>query len=115
MDVLAPARRFFELRKARRADLGSAGPWHRWSEELDFHGGAKDGVEGYGVSLFLPVCRALSHSLYDTIALYARSPTLYIPHLLRVLGPSLLTHVPPISNCLTPLSSPRLLQWERRR
>jgi hypothetical protein len=34
-DVWAPARRFFELRKARpAADLGNA--WHRWSEELDF-------------------------------------------------------------------------------
>lgn len=29
------ARRFFEERKIRRADLGGAGDWAGWSEELD--------------------------------------------------------------------------------
>ncbi|KAI9456040.1 hypothetical protein BJY52DRAFT_1213071 [Lactarius psammicola] len=70
-DVWEPARRFFELRKASLSDLGGAGAWHRWSEELDF--GIDDGgVDGYE---------------HDTHA----SPTLHLPHLLRVLGPSSLT------------------------
>jgi hypothetical protein len=30
-----PARIFFEERKLRRADLGGAGDWIGWSEELD--------------------------------------------------------------------------------
>lgn len=30
-----PARAFFEERKLRRADLGGAGDWAGWSEELD--------------------------------------------------------------------------------
>ncbi|KAH9025915.1 hypothetical protein EDB84DRAFT_1611676, partial [Lactarius hengduanensis] len=67
-DVWEPARRFFELRKARLEDLGGAGAWHRWGEELEFDiddGGAED----------------YTHA----------SPTLHLPHLLRVLGPSSLT------------------------
>ncbi|KAH9168538.1 hypothetical protein EDB89DRAFT_1855427 [Lactarius sanguifluus] len=64
-DVWEPARRFFELRKARLEDLGGAGAWHRWGEELEFD--IDDG--GY------------THA----------SPTLHLPHLLRVLGPSSLT------------------------
>lgn len=31
----APARRFFDERRVRSADLGGAGEWHRWSEEFD--------------------------------------------------------------------------------
>ncbi|KAH9169762.1 hypothetical protein EDB89DRAFT_2072613 [Lactarius sanguifluus] len=64
-DVWAPARRFFELPKARLADLGGAGVWLRWSD-----GGADDGGDGY--KPFTP-------------------STLHLPHLLRVLGPSSLT------------------------
>jgi hypothetical protein len=30
-----PARIFFEERKLRRADLGGAGDWTGWSDELD--------------------------------------------------------------------------------
>ena len=30
-----PARMFFEERKLKRADLGGAGDWVGWSEELD--------------------------------------------------------------------------------
>ncbi|KAH9168554.1 hypothetical protein EDB89DRAFT_2073835 [Lactarius sanguifluus] len=60
--VWAPARRFFELPKARLADLGVAGAWHRWSD-----GGADDGGDGY--EPFTP-------------------STLHLPHLLHVLGPS---------------------------
>jgi hypothetical protein len=30
-----PARIFFEERKLRRADLGGAGDWIGWSDELD--------------------------------------------------------------------------------
>jgi hypothetical protein len=30
-----PARIFFEERKLKRADLGGAGDWAGWSEELD--------------------------------------------------------------------------------
>ena len=39
-----PARIFFEERKLKRADLGSAGDWAGWSEELD-------GVGVYSFSL----------------------------------------------------------------
>jgi hypothetical protein len=48
LDVWAPARRFFELRKARSADLEGAGTWHhRWNEELDFDdGGVEDAADG---------------------------------------------------------------------
>ncbi|KAH9024647.1 hypothetical protein EDB83DRAFT_2527077 [Lactarius deliciosus] len=47
-DVWEPARRFFELRKARLEDLGRAGAWHRRCEELIVEldmddGGAQDG------------------------------------------------------------------------
>ena len=52
-DVWAPARRFFELRKARLEDLGGAGAWNRWSEELEFDiddGGVEDDGDGYEVS-----------------------------------------------------------------
>ncbi|KAH8980082.1 hypothetical protein EDB92DRAFT_2107324 [Lactarius akahatsu] len=74
-DVWEPARRFFELRKARLEDLGGAGGWHRWSEELEFDiddGGVEDVGDGY---------EQYTHA----------SPTLHLPHLLRVLGPSSLT------------------------
>lgn len=30
-----PARRFFEQRRVRRTDLGGAGEWRQWSEELE--------------------------------------------------------------------------------
>ncbi|KAH9023767.1 hypothetical protein EDB85DRAFT_2277774 [Lactarius pseudohatsudake] len=42
-------RRFLELREARLEDLGGAGAWHRWSEELEVDtddGGAQDGSDG---------------------------------------------------------------------
>jgi hypothetical protein len=45
-----PAHIFFEERKLRRADLGGAGDWAGWSEELD----------GVGLS-FLPIIPT-SHS-----------------------------------------------------
>ena len=45
-----PARIFFEERKLKRADLGGAGDWAGWSEELD----------GVGLSL-LPIV-PISHS-----------------------------------------------------
>ncbi|KAH9160010.1 hypothetical protein EDB89DRAFT_2082630 [Lactarius sanguifluus] len=53
-DVWEPVRRFFGLRKARLEDLGGAGAWHRWSEELEFDmddGGVEDGSDGYEVLL----------------------------------------------------------------
>ena len=34
-DDWEPARIFFEERKLKRADLGGAGDWAGWSEELD--------------------------------------------------------------------------------
>ncbi|KAH9023828.1 hypothetical protein EDB85DRAFT_2183174 [Lactarius pseudohatsudake] len=73
--VWEPARRFFEPRKARLEDLGGAGTWHRWSEELEFDtddGGVEDGSDWY---------EQYTHA----------SPTLHLPHLLRALGPSSLT------------------------
>ncbi|KAH9027393.1 hypothetical protein EDB85DRAFT_2148534 [Lactarius pseudohatsudake] len=60
---------------ARLADLGCAGAWHGWSEELELDiddGGVEDDGDGY------------EHSIYA-------SPTLRLPHLLRVPGPSSLT------------------------
>ena len=60
-DDWEPARRFFEERRVRRTDLGGAGEWRRWSEDLEV----------------------------DT-SIHA-NPTLHLPHLLRVLGPSSLT------------------------
>ncbi|KAH8105341.1 hypothetical protein BXZ70DRAFT_920533 [Cristinia sonorae] len=58
-----PARLFFEERKVQRSDLGGAGDWTGWSAELD-------GTET---------------STFQT------SPTLHLPHMLRILGPSSLT------------------------
>ncbi|KAI0247533.1 hypothetical protein BJV78DRAFT_1244684 [Lactifluus subvellereus] len=65
-DDWAPARRFFDERRVRRTDLGGAGEWHQWSEELDENHDYPDG---------------------DTSA----NPTLQLPHFLRILGPSSLT------------------------
>ncbi|KAI0292962.1 hypothetical protein B0F90DRAFT_1811880 [Multifurca ochricompacta] len=79
-DDWASVRRFFELRKVlvdARSGSGSGsgslgggtgGAWRRWSEELD---GASSHAHIYGHS----------HA----------SPTLHLPHLLRILGPSSLT------------------------
>ncbi|EPQ53118.1 hypothetical protein GLOTRDRAFT_140044 [Gloeophyllum trabeum ATCC 11539] len=58
-----PARAFFEQRKVRRVDLAGAGDWNGWSHEFD------------GPSSDL-------HSIH---------PTMHLPHLLRILGPSSLT------------------------
>ncbi|KAJ7812298.1 hypothetical protein B0H14DRAFT_3090505 [Mycena olivaceomarginata] len=59
-----PARAFFHARKATRADLGGAGDWHGWSHEL------------------------LERLDDDDPTAH---PTLHLPHLLRILGPSSLT------------------------
>ncbi|KAJ7186505.1 hypothetical protein C8R46DRAFT_980782 [Mycena filopes] len=59
-----PARAFFNERKATRADLGGAGDWNGWSHEL-------------------------LERLEDTAM--EQNPTLHLPHLLRILGPSSLT------------------------
>jgi hypothetical protein len=40
-DDWAPAQRFFDERRVRHTDLGGAGDWHRWSEEVNDRG---DGV-----------------------------------------------------------------------
>ncbi|KZP12168.1 hypothetical protein FIBSPDRAFT_961595 [Athelia psychrophila] len=58
-----PAKAFFEDRKVMQADMGGAGDWNGWSRELD--GPDVDPQES--------------------------SPTLHLPHLLRILGPSALT------------------------
>ncbi|KAH9164216.1 hypothetical protein EDB89DRAFT_1859404, partial [Lactarius sanguifluus] len=53
-DVWEPVRQFFGLRKARLEDLGSAGAWHGWNEELEFDmddSGVEDGSDGYEVLL----------------------------------------------------------------
>jgi hypothetical protein len=55
-DIWAPARRFFEQRKAPHLELGDVDTWHRWSEELDFDvddGGAEDSGDAFEVSLRL--------------------------------------------------------------
>ncbi|KAK7018445.1 hypothetical protein R3P38DRAFT_2634169 [Favolaschia claudopus] len=59
-----PARTFFNERKVTRADLGGAGDWNGWSHELlaQLDDGAPD-----------------------------QNPTVHLPHLLRILGPSSLT------------------------
>ncbi|KAF8882955.1 hypothetical protein BD779DRAFT_1541018 [Infundibulicybe gibba] len=58
-----PARVFFNERKVRRADLGGAGDWNGWSEELD-------------------------NQEFDVPGDH---PTFHLSHLLRILGPSALT------------------------
>ena len=37
-DDWAPAQRFFDERRVRHTDLGGAGDWHRWSEEVNDRG-----------------------------------------------------------------------------
>jgi len=69
-DDWEPARGFFEERRVCRTDLGGAGEWHRWSEELDDENNGRSKV-------------------MDTLK-YA-NPMLHLGHLLRVLGPSSLT------------------------
>ncbi|KZT03059.1 uncharacterized protein LAESUDRAFT_814904 [Laetiporus sulphureus 93-53] len=61
-DDWEPARQFFEERKVRRADLGGTGSWRGWDAELDSEDSALD-----------------------------TDPTIHLPHLLRILGPSSLT------------------------
>ncbi|KZT66324.1 hypothetical protein DAEQUDRAFT_813671 [Daedalea quercina L-15889] len=57
-----PARVFFEERKVRQPDLGGAGDWRGWGAELERDGATLD-----------------------------TDPTIHLPHLLRILGPSSLT------------------------
>ncbi|KAJ6629882.1 hypothetical protein B0H10DRAFT_1985692 [Mycena sp. CBHHK59/15] len=59
-----PARAFFSERKVARADLGGAGDWNGWSHEL---------------------LERLDDDRTE------QNPTLHLPHLLRILGPSSLT------------------------
>ncbi|KAJ6602772.1 hypothetical protein DFH09DRAFT_1125495 [Mycena vulgaris] len=59
-----PVRTFFNERKAVRADLGGAGDWNGWSHEL---------------------LERLDEEPTE------QNPTLHLPHLLRILGPSSLT------------------------
>ena len=53
-DIMAPARRFFELRKASLTDLGNtdSDAWHRWSEELDFDVDDEDGSDAFEVRFY---------------------------------------------------------------
>ncbi|KAF9233259.1 hypothetical protein BU15DRAFT_90420 [Melanogaster broomeanus] len=62
-DDWEPARAFFEERKVQRADLGGAGDWRGWSYELD------------------------NPDIDSSLS----PPTLHLPHMLRILGPSALT------------------------
>ncbi|KAJ7487285.1 hypothetical protein B0H11DRAFT_2172823 [Mycena galericulata] len=59
-----PARIFFNERKVARLDLGGAGDWNGWSHEL---------------------LERLDEEATE------QNPTLHLPHLLRILGPSSLT------------------------
>ena len=56
-DIMAPARQFFELRKASLTDLGDTDTdaWHRWSEELDFDVGDDDGSDAFEVAFYILV------------------------------------------------------------
>ncbi|KAI0064962.1 hypothetical protein BV25DRAFT_1906451 [Artomyces pyxidatus] len=58
-----PARKFFDERKVRPGDLDGTQDWKQWSQELD--GADVDSI--------------------------STNPTLHLPHLLRMLGPSCLT------------------------
>ncbi|KAJ3753991.1 hypothetical protein EV360DRAFT_87263 [Lentinula raphanica] len=58
-----PSRTYFEEHKVKAVDLGGAGDWSGWSHELD--------GENSNPSIM--------------------NPTLHLPHLLRILGPSTLT------------------------
>jgi hypothetical protein len=100
-DDWEPAQRFFEERRVRHPDLGGAGEWRRWSEELD------DENNGVSIRSSLVLCFLTRVTLIFRLFFFGfmdlqqrcngmdtsihANPTLHLPHLLRVLGPSSLT------------------------
>ncbi|KDQ58139.1 hypothetical protein JAAARDRAFT_193588 [Jaapia argillacea MUCL 33604] len=71
------AKAWFEERKVGRGDLGGAGRWDGWSHEFDL-----PDYEPASLEPSSSAPRAPSPSTH---------PTLHLPHLLRILGPSTLT------------------------
>ncbi|TRM66558.1 hypothetical protein BD626DRAFT_565660 [Schizophyllum amplum] len=65
-----PARVFFDARRAREPGLGGAGDWNGWAADLE------DPVSSDGFVNPDPS---------------SQSPTLHLPHMLRILGPTALT------------------------
>jgi hypothetical protein len=55
-DDWEPARQFFEERRVQHTDLGGAGDWRRWSEELE--------GENEGVSFPRSRPRVISHNFF---------------------------------------------------
>ena len=93
-----PARQFFEERRVQRTDLGGAGEWRRWSEELDGESGGVSFPSCLGLRSrpnanvffsFRSMDEQQRNDMTDTL-IYA-NPTLHLPHVLRLLGPSSLT------------------------
>ena len=77
-----PAQAFFEERKVRTANLGGAGQWCGWSYELD--NVRPEVLECCAIVLIKVFAQPnIEHS--------TSNPTLHLPHLLRILGPSALT------------------------
>lgn len=76
-----PAEAFFAARKITRSDLGGAGDWNGWSDELDV-------VRPLFFFFFLLF---LILMIIQDRADILNVPTIHLPHLLRIIGPSSLT------------------------
>lgn len=75
-----PARVFFTERSVRNADLGGAGNWNGWIREFE-----QVRILILSNSPFTQAGPQLETDSRD------RNPTLHLPHLLRILGPSSIT------------------------
>lgn len=97
-DDWEPARQFFDVRRVQHMDLCDVGEWRRWSEELD------DDNEDVSFHSFIFARELPMRQLFfpgGSMDEQQRSdmmdtsihvnPTLYLPHVLRLLGPSSLT------------------------
>ncbi|KAI0791253.1 hypothetical protein C8Q75DRAFT_805607 [Abortiporus biennis] len=88
-----PAERFFEERKVKRADLGGAGDWDGWSAEFDASSvstfGSRTNASDFNPSS--PISASSSSSPSSSLPPPDPTPTLHLPHLLHILGPSTLT------------------------
>ena len=74
-----PAEAFFAARKITRPDLGGAGDWNGWSDELDV-------VRPLFLSFSLSILMIIQNR-----ADILNVPIIHLPHLLRIIGPSSLT------------------------
>jgi hypothetical protein len=97
-DDWEPARQFFEERRVQYTDL-SAGGWRRWSEELDDENEESVSFHSFAFArelserqLFLFFGSTDEQQQIDMTDMSRHvNPTLHLPHVLRLLGPSSLT------------------------